>query len=164
MNNKALNKAILKAEQSEYSTVHYVKLEPLHEDTKYGVTFAGCMIYWNGMKGDNPLDITDQIKPGDYVEAKSIVEYTTKEDEVILIDNSLVINAKLLKYIDKNNMTICYNSYNAQALVNIYEKLNIYEKHIWVGSVFPMYCNPLALRDIMDINTAAGNATRKIYK
>ena len=36
------------------------------------------------------------------------------------------------------------------------EQSNIYEKHIWVGSVFPMYYNPLAL--------AAGKATRKIYK
>ena len=150
MNNKALNKAILKAEQSEYSTVHYVKFEFLHGYTKYGVTFDGCMIYWNDMEGENPLDITDRIKLGDYVEAKSIVEYTTKEDKVILIDNSLVINAKLLKYIDKNNMDICYNSYKATALVNIYEK------HIWVGSVFPMYYNLLAL--------AAGKATRKIYK
>ena len=150
MNNKALNKAILKAEQSEYGTLHYVKFEFLHGYTKYGITFDGCMIYWNDMEGENPLDITDRIKLGDYVEAKSIVEYTTKEDKVILIDNSLVINAKLLKYIDKNNMDICYNSYKATALVNIYEK------HIWVGSVFPMYYNPLAL--------AAGKATRKIYK
>ena len=150
MNNKALNKAILKAEQSEYGTVHYVKFAFLHGYTKYGVTFDGCMIYWNDMEGENPLDITDRIKLGDYVEAKSIVEYTTKEDKVILIDNSLVINAKLLKYIDKNNMDICYNSYKATALVNIYEK------HIWVGSVFPMYYNLLAL--------AAGKATRKIYK
>lgn len=55
-------------------------------------------------------------------------------------------------------LDICYNSYNPKAL------LNIYEKQIWVGSVFPMYCDPLALRDIMDINTAAGKATRKIYK
>lgn len=150
MNNKALNKAILKAEQSEYSTLHYVKFEFLHGYTKYGVTFDGCMIYWNDMEGENPLDITDRIKLGDYVEAKSIVEYTTKEDKVILIDDKLVINAKLLKYIDKNNMDICYNSYSATALVNIYEK------HIWVGSAFPMYYNPLAL--------AAGKATRKIYK
>ena len=150
MNNKALNKAILKAEQSEHSTLHYVKFEFLHGYTKYGVTFDGYMIYWNDMEGENPLDITDQIKLGDYVEAKSIVECTTKEDKVILIDNSLVINAKLLKYIDKNNMDICYNSYKATALVNIYEK------HIWVGSVFPMYYNLLAL--------AAGKATRKIYK
>ena len=150
MNNKALNKAILKAEQSEYGTVHYVKFEFLHGYTKYGVTLDRYIIYWNDMEGKNPLNITDQIKLGDYVEAKSIVEYTTKEDKVILIDNSLVINAKLLKYIDKNNMDICYNSYKATALVNIYEK------HIWVGSVFPMYYNLLAL--------AAGKATRKIYK
>ena len=150
MNNKALNKAILKAEQSEYGTVHYVKFEFLHGYTKYGVTFDGCMIYWNDMEGENPLDITDRIKLGEKKKKKSIVEYTTKEDKIILIDDKLVINAKLLKYIDKNNMDICYNSYSATALVNIYEK------HIWVGSVFPMYYNSLAL--------AAGKATRKIYK
>lgn len=70
MNNKALNKAILKAEQSKYGTLHYVKFEFLHGYTKYGVTFDRYMIYWNDMEGENPFDITDQIKLGDYVEAK----------------------------------------------------------------------------------------------
>lgn len=164
MDNKALNKAILKDEQNKYSTLYYVKFEFLHGYTKYGVTFDGRMIYWNDMEGENPLDITDQITLGDYVGAKSIVEYTTKEDKVILIDDKLVINAKLLKYIDKNNINICYNSYNPKALLNIYEKQIWVGSMLWVGSVFPMYCDALALRDIMDINTAAGKATRKIYK
>lgn len=61
-------------------------------------------------------------------------------------------------------LDICYNSYNPKALLNIYEKQIWVGSVLWVGSVFPMYCDPLALRDIMDINTAAGKATRKIYK
>ena len=159
MNNKALNKAILKAEQSEYSTVHYVKFEFLHGYTKYGVTFDGCMIYWNDMEGKNPLNITDQIKSGDYVEAKSIVEYTTKEDKIILIDDKLVINAKLLKYINKNKIDFCYNPYNQKA------PLNIYEKQIWVGSVYPIYHkSPLSLMENMEYEVSVGKATRKIYK
>lgn len=158
MNNKALNKTILKAEQSEYSTLRYVKFEFLHGYTKYGVTFEGCMIYWNGMKDDNPFDITDQIALGDYIQANSIVEYTTEADKIILINNSLVINAEFLKYIDKNSMDICYNPFNVKA------PLNIYEEQIWVGSVFPIYCNPLAFIDIMEIDVAAGKGTRKIYK
>ena len=159
MNNKALNKAILKAEQSEYSTLHYVKFEFLHGYTKYGVTFDGYMIYWNDMEGKNPLNITDQIKPGDYVEAKSIVEYTTKEDKIILIDDKLVINAKLLKYINKNKIDFCYNPYNQKA------PLNIYEKQIWVGSVYPIYHeSPLSLMENMEYKVSVGKATRKIYK
>ena len=159
MNNKALNKAILKAEQSEYGTVHYVKFEFLHGYTKYGVTFDGYMIYWNDMEGKNPLNITDQIKPGDYVEAKSIVEYTTKEDKIILIDDKLVINAKLLKYINKNKIDFCYNPYNQKA------PLNIYEKQIWVGSVFPIcHESPLSLMKNMEYKVSVGKATRKIYK
>ena len=159
MNNKALNKAILKAEQSEYGTVHYVKFEFLHGYTKYGVTFDGYMIYWNDMEGKNPLNITDQIKSGDYVEAKSIVEYTTKEDKIILIDDKLVINAKLLKYINKNKIDFCYNPYNQKA------PLNIYEKQIWVGSVYPIYHkSPLSLMENMEYKVSVGKATRKIYK
>ena len=153
MNNKALNKAILKAEQSEYSTVHYVKFECLHGYTKYGVTFDGYIIYWNDMEGKNPLNITDQIKPGDYVEAKSVVEYTTKEDKIILIDDKLVINAKLLKYINKNKIDFCYNPYNQKA------PLNIYEKQIWVGSVYPIYHESLLF-----LMYQQEQATRKIYK
>ena len=153
MNNKALNKAILKAEQSEYGTVHYVKFEFLHGYTKYGVTFDGYIIYWNDMEGKNPLNITDQIKPGDYVEAKSVVEYTTKEDKIILIDDKLVINAKLLKYINKNKIDFCYNPYNQKA------PLNIYEKQIWVGSVYPIYHESLLF-----LMYQQEQATRKIYK
>ena len=156
MNNKALNKAILKAEQSEYGTVHYVKFEFLHGYTKYGVTFDGYMIYWNDMEGKNPLNITDQIKLSDYVEAKSIVEYTTKEDKIILIDDKLVINAKLLKYINKNKIDFCYNPYNQKA------PLNIYEKQIWVGSVFPIcHESPLSLMKNMEYKVSVGKATRK---
>lgn len=133
MNNKALNKAILKAEQSEYSTLRYVKFEFLHGDTKYGVTFDGRMIYWNDMEGENPLDITDQIRLGEYIQATSIVEYITKKDKIILIDDKLLINAKLLKYLNKNKINFCYNPCNQKA------PLNIYEKQIWVGSVYPIY-------------------------
>lgn len=159
MNNKALNKAILKAEQSKYGTPYYVKFEFLHGYTKYGVTLDRYMIYWNDMEGENPLDITDQIKLGDYVEAKSIVEYTTKKDKIILIDDKLVINAKLLKYIDKNKIDFCYNPYNQKA------PLNIYEKQIWVGSVYPIYHkSSLSLMENMEYKVSAGKATRKIYK
>ena len=159
MNNKALNKAILKAEQSEYGTVHYVKFEFLHGYTKYGVTLDRYIIYWNDMEGKNPLNITDQIKLSDYVEAKSIVEYTTKEDKIILIDDKLVINAKLLKYINKNKIDFCYNPYNQKA------PLNIYEKQIWVGSVYPIYHeSPLSLMENMEYKVSVGKATRKIYK
>lgn len=79
MNNEALNKAILKDKQSEYSTLRYVKFEFLHGYTKSGVTFDGRIIYWNGMKDDNPFDITDQIRLGEYIQATSIVEYITKK-------------------------------------------------------------------------------------
>lgn len=158
MNNTALNKAILKAKQSDHNTLYYIKFEFLHGDTKYGISFDRYMVYWNGMEGENPFDITNQIALGDYVEAKSIVEYTTKEDKIILIDDKLVINAKLLKYLNKNKINFCYNPYNPKA------PLNIYEEQIWIGSVCPLNCDPLAVRDRMDINTAAGKATRKIYK
>lgn len=158
MNDKALNKAILKVKQSDHNTLYYIKFEHLHGDIKYGISFDKCMIYWNGMKDENPFDITDQIALGDYVQANSIVEYTTETDKIILIDNSLVINAEFLKYIDKNSMDICYNPFNVKA------PLNIYEEQIWVGSVFPIYYNSLALIDIMEINVAMGKGTRKIYK
>ena len=159
MDNKALNKAILKAEQSEYSTLHYVKFEFLHGYTKYGVTFDGRMIYWNDMEGENLFDITDQIRLGDYVEPKSIVEYTTKENKIILIDDKLVINAKLLKYINKNKIDFCCNPYNQKA------PLNIYEKQIWVGSIYPIYHkSPLSLMENMEYKVSVGKATRKIYK
>lgn len=159
MDNKALNKAILKAEQSEYSTLRYVKFEFLHGYTKYGVTFDGRMIYWNDMEGENLFDITDQIRLGDYVEPKSIVEYTTKENKIILIDDKLVINAKLLKYINKNKIDFCCNPYNQKA------PLNIYEKQIWVGSIYPIYHkSPLSLMENMEYKVSVGKATRKIYK
>ena len=159
MDNKALNKAILKAEQSEYSTLCYVKFEFLHGNTKYGVTLDRRMIYWNDMEGENPLDITDQIRLGDYVEPKSIVEYTTKENKIILIDDKLVINAKLLKYINKNKIDFCCNPYNQKA------PLNIYEKQIWVGSIYPIYHkSPLSLMENMEYKVSVGKATRKIYK
>ena len=159
MDNKALNKAILKAEQSEYSTLHYVKFEFLHGYTKYGVTFDERMIYWNDMEGENPFDITDQITLGDYVGAKSIVEYTTKENKIILIDDKLVINAKLLKYINKNKIDFCCNHTIKKA------PLNIYEKQIWVGSIYPIYHkSPLSLMENMEYKVSVGKATRKIYK
>ena len=134
MNNKALNEAIIKAKQSGCNTLYYTKFEFLHGDAKYGISFDKCMIYWNGMKDEKPFDITDQIALGDYIQANSIVEYATEADKIILIDNSLVINAEFLKYIDKNSMDIYYNPFNVKA------PLNIYEEQIWVGSVFPIYC------------------------
>lgn len=159
MNNKALNKAILKAKQSDHNTLYYTKFEFLHGDTKYGISFDRYMVYWNGMKDENSVDITDQIALGDYVQAKSIVEYTTKEDKIILIDDKLVINAKLLKYINKNKIDFCYNPYNQKA------PLNIYEKQIWVGSVYPIYYkSPLSLMENMEYKVSVGKATRKIYK
>ena len=153
MNNKALNKAILKAEQSDHNTLYYIKFEFLHGDTKYGISLDRYMIYWNGMKNENPVDITDQIALGDYVQANSIVEYITKKYKIILIDDKLLINAKLLQYLDKNKINFCYNPRNQKA------PLNIYEKQIWVGSVYPIYHESL-----LSLMYQQEKATRKIYK
>ena len=79
-----------------------------------------------------------------------------KKDKIILIDDKLVINAKLLKYINKNKIDFCYNPYNQKV------PLNIYEKQIWVGSVYPIYYkSALSLMENMEYKVSVGKATRK---
>lgn len=141
MNTKALLKKIEKADE-----ITYVKCD--FTESLIGVTFDKCIIYWIDKKLINLSAITI-LEPGinfmNYIVASSIVKYMldgkllsvhtdNKKREVLLLDDRVLVNRKLLKYIDINRAWFyIMETKNAWC-----EPVHIYEDNHLIATVCPV--------------------------
>lgn len=141
MNTKALLKKMEKANKVTYVKCDFV------EDI-IGVTFDGCMVYWIDKKLVNSKNIVllrPKIDFINYIAASSIVKYVLdgrllsrytddKKKEVLLLDNKVLINRKLLKYIDINKVWFYIEETSAAS----YKPVHIFEKNHLIATVYPI--------------------------
>lgn len=150
MNTKALLKKMEKANK-----VMYVKCD--FAESLIGVTFDGCIVYWINEKLIDSKDII-LLKPKidviNYIAASSIVKYVldgrllsahtdNKKREVLLLDNKVLINRKLLKYIDINKVWFYIEETGAAPC----KPVHIYEKDHLIATVCPLRFQPLRFQE-----------------
>ena len=141
MNIKALLKKIEKTNE-----VMYIKCD--FNANLIGVVFDRCMIYWIDRKFVNPpITIAETTMDFmDYTCVESIVKYTfnsklisahsldDKRRNVLLLDNRVVVNKKLLKYIDISKVWFYIEETDAAFC----KPVHIYEKDRLIATVMPM--------------------------
>ena len=132
MNTKALLKKIEKVDR-----VMYVKCD--FAESFIGVTFDGCIIYWIDKKLVNStinfmnyIAISSIVK---YIFNRNYYQYTDdKKKEVLLLDNRVLVNRKLLKYIDINKVWFYIEETNAA----FYKPVHIFENNHLIATVYPI--------------------------
>lgn len=139
MNTKALLKKIEKGDDAIYIKCDYT-------ERLIGVTFDGYMIYWVNKELVSPTIVLEsEIDFMDYIVASSVVKYIfdgkllsvhtdNKKKEVLLLDNRVLVNRKLLKYIDINKVWFYIEETNA----TFYKPVHIFEKNYLIATVCPI--------------------------
>lgn len=141
MNTKALLKKIEKTDKIMYVKCDFV-------ESLIGVTFDRCMVYWIDKKFVNPAVITilePKIDFMNYIVISSIVKYIldgkllsvhsdNKKKEMLLLDNRVLVNRKLLKYININKVW-----FYIEETENAWCKpVHIYEDDHLIATVYPI--------------------------
>ena len=106
------------------------------------------MIYWIDKQFVNPSIATVKTTMDfmNYICVKSIVKYTldsklisvhfsnNKKSDILLLDNRVLVNKKLLKYIDIHNVWF----YIKETDTALCKPVHIYEKDCLIATVFPI--------------------------
>lgn len=139
-------KALLQKIEKNDNNVTYVKCACSSD--LIGVTFDRCMIYWIRKNLiPNPINILEpQIDFEKYTATLSIVRYIFnsellsvhnvkhKKVDMLLLNNKVLINKKLLKYIDINKVWF----FIEDAEDARYKPVHIYKSNHLIATVYPV--------------------------